>query len=390
MDEKGRGVNANEKNAITPRRRAVATMCLPLDYTVFRSLGALLDYWSPPVFSKSFVFCLCGTITSLASFAASGASLEELHAFRDKVEASYSKRTELLRRSTGAARMQFREVRPPADFAQENPGTPWEPRHDEWKTQWSQKGDKYRYDIRDMVEGEKDARAVYQLPYDMRVAADNESSLYYTGIHNEAYLDKRIERSCNILGLRRAFKPEYCYAGPELDVPYPEGMKAILGRSDGSDIVLSDVDYQGRRCVKWSYYRKYENRPRLVEVHFIFDPAQAYSLVHAEELSNVDCIREKRELVMELVYAYDAKYALDPSTGAWLATWVKMRGDYPVGEEEMEIFFDDIKVGVDVPDSTFTFEGLGVPAGAKVYDMRQDQVNPTISYYEQPAPAETR
>ena len=54
--------------------------------------------------------------------------------------------------------------------------------------------------------------------------------------------------------------------------------------------------------------------------------------------------------------------------------------------ERLTATFHNTKVGVEIPDETFTFEGLGVPKGTKVYDKRFGET--VESYYHEPSKSE--
>jgi len=72
---------------------------------------------------------------------------------------------------------------------------------------------------------------------------------------------------------------------------------------------------------------------------------------------------------LRLLESYEATYEeADGHKGIWLINGIEIRDNQSPTAEILTADFREIKVGVDVPDEMFTFEGLGVPPGTKIAD----------------------
>lgn len=106
-------------------------------------------------------------------------------------------------------------------------------------------------------------------------------------------------------------------------------------------------------------------------------PKMAYSLVKARGWCG--SIRQ----AYFLLESYDASYEQSSThPGIWvLKTLDYMSNQAPnMGSEVLKATFRDTRIGVEIPEEMFTFDGLGVPLGTVVYDKSRGGKYPSPRY----------
>ncbi len=328
----------------------------------------------------------------VAAGRSSAAGLADLQSLQQNAERSYKERAELLLHSHGNAVMEWKTTAGARVARDGSAPPPFKPKVGVWTTQWWSSGEKYRYDVESgqPVPGMEESWA-FRAPYNIRLAADKESSLYYFPINNKAYCGDAIKRMGNPWGLHRSFQIEYCYDAGLSPLGYLDLLSEMVANYKGDNVKITEETIHDLPCQKVTYTKRWPNEGRrLDEIVMWLNPATGYSLVKMTRSTNALSIAFKEpELKMELSQSYEAAY--EQKQGVFLLKWVKMAMFDPIqGGEDLTITFDETEIGVDVPDATFTFDGLGVPQGAKVTDRRLNRKAPTISYYKEPPKEDTK
>jgi hypothetical protein len=322
------------------------------------------------------------------------AGKEEMQQLLGKIQAAYNERAQLLEHSQGSVSAEFIYDSPSSSFTESNPGKSFIPRAGKWNTGWFQNGVKYRYDTEgDFDENNPQPDSVFTVKKSIRKACDGESSLAYNLPTNTATLAKPFRRYGNPFGLESTFRIDYCYDGnfpsrsesdKTLHRDYATLLQNLIEHPDKSNVQITEEECKGLKCEKVTSIATWSDSPRRSQLYLWFAPSMGYSLLRYEHYSNADHL-EDASPQMELRRSYDAEY--EESTthhGVWLLKQLAMtQNESTVGSEQLTLKFSDVKIGVDIPDETFTFEGLGVPTGAKIYDSRVDEANPILSYYKQ-------
>ena len=298
---------------------------------------------------------------------------------REAMNAAYEARDELLQRSRGTARLFISREAGVADLAgkieqemEESLGLDAEGfricGQGNWTTVWQQSGSRRRYDmsIPAPLEAEPDRRP-FLVPTDIRIAVDQEKGIYYSLPEKTAYINKPPSPAVNPYDLTSYFRIERLYQFSGADFP------TVLDRWDEAGVVPElSWDLIGQtQCVRLFLNHEQEltdGRRTHSELELWVAPSQSYSPLKAVLRTNWAGKKDR----LSVLESYEAAYKESEAfAGIWLLENVRIvdnhgrQGDL---SETLEADFEDVEVGVDVPDETFTFEGLGVPPGTPILD----------------------
>jgi hypothetical protein len=291
------------------------------------------------------------------------------------IQAAYQARSDLLSNSTGTANIILEKMRFSAgagrkleeEFSKElgidmenirftGKGT--------WTTTWYKKNIKNRYDINVPPPEEKDyERRPLLIQKNMRVAVDPEKGIYYDELHKEAYINRPPAQAGNPAHLLDHFDISRLYQFNSKELP---DLLAVWAKAKVQPQCSEDQIGQ-TRCIKleFSYERvNSSGKKRKSRLELWVAPEMSYSLVKAQLFGNKRSPGEEPVLIE----SYEATYQESAFKGIWLLKDVVIVDEQGPLHEKLTATFHNTKVGVEIPDETFTFEGLGVPPGTKVYD----------------------
>jgi len=292
------------------------------------------------------------------------------------VDAAYEARSELLYNANGVAEMYYythpaskedfndfkKEVSEQFGFGNEftNNGEA------QWTTTWYTKGDKKRFDV---VSPEPNQPRPLIVKTGKRVATDKEKSIHYDVIHKEAYINRPLTVYANPFGQYKSFDIHQLYRFNRQTIP--ELLYRWFEKKRKSEITRSIIPEKVGQidCMKIycdAVYKYPSGRKDKMRLTLWLAPKMSYSLVKARIWNNAPN-RHSNEL--SLLESYDASYEESSEhPGIWLLKSLKYIDNQRSENETLEAVFRDTKVGIEIPDETFTFDGLGVPAGTVVYD----------------------
>ena len=253
-----------------------------------------------------------------------------------------------------------------------------------WTVDWYNKGPKKRYDM--LVE--KDQKSAKDqppllLPQNKRIATDGAKGIHYNVLTNEAYINKpsiRTDNPANLINYFRIERLYRCTLGtlPEMLNRYDEHLREPAVYREKAD---------GHYCIKLEYTTEGDlssGKKYKTSVAFWVSPQMSYALVKAEFRSSKRTGGGEPPLVEGYYASYEES---DKFRGIWLLKDVRMIcNDGPL-REKLTASVTDTELGIEIPDSTFTFEGLEVPAGTSVHDRTQGRRRPVIYSYR---PGEAR
>jgi len=313
--------------------------------------------------------------------------LPEYADLKAAIEAAYAKRDALLANSKGKARLTL-EKQGHSEQAVErlqerirgelhiDPSKVALLGRADWTVEWYNKGAKKRYDML-VKEAEQPAGAErLLLPEHKRIATDGKQGIHYNVGRGEAYINKPPSPRDNPTNLSDYFRIDRLYRpGP---ATLPEGLNRW--QENGRVPTVSRERVEGHDCLKVKFTeggdlsngKKYEK-----SLAFWVVPKMSYSLIKMEFRSS----RRTGGGEPPLMDGYYASYEeSDKFQGIWLLKNVTMVYNLGPLRKKLTAHLWDTEIGVDIPESTFTFEGLGVPAGTLVYDKTQGS-RPVITRY---------
>jgi hypothetical protein len=225
-----------------------------------------------------------------------------------------------------------------------------------WTTEWYQKGSKRRYDIDVPYSSQKDlTRRPFLIREKMRIAVDPEKSIYYDTLNGHAYINQPPLAATNPLNLQRNFDISRLYKFNNCELPQ---LLSAIDRLDKSEWQYKLIEDQiGQiRCIKLDFMVK-------KKAHYMLwvAPELSYSLVKGQLFLN-------KGGVEQLAESYEAKYQKSASDGVWLLKDVTIEDYQGPFSEKLEVKLFNTEIGIEIPDETFTFKGLGVPLGTKIFD----------------------
>ena len=199
----------------------------------------------------------------------------------------------------------------------------------------------------------------------LRIAADPEKGIHYNVTRNEAYINKPPSPRDNPTNLSNYFRIGRLYRQGQLGT-----MLETLNRlqEDGRELTVSREKVEGHECLKVKFTeggdlsngKKYEK-----SLAYWVAPKMSYAVIRMEFRSS----RRTGGGEPPVVEGYYASYEeSDKFQGIWLLKQVTLVDNQGPVNEKLTASLSETEIGVDIPDSTFTFEGLGVPPGTRVYD----------------------
>jgi len=304
---------------------------------------------------------------------------------KEAIRSNYQARMELLENSSGAAEM-FLEIR-----------RSWLTKEGErrrglkkaiWNTTWYVEGEKHRYDITIPAQEENNLYASQLVrPERVRAMVYPDRRVCYKVNENEVVIDKYLRTVGNPLGLSRFFDIRRLYKFNSRDYV----LDSLTRWETKVEPEISEEMIGQIRCIKIMFDLEKANNWGRVEkwlLEFWLAPEQAYSLIKGQVLNNTGM--EGTEL--KLLEGYEGRYRESKeSDGVWLLEEVTITYNHipnfgwerwkPGDGEKLKVKFVDKKVGVDIPEETFTLEALGIPDGTKVTDKLPGRLPREYIYY---------
>ena len=304
---------------------------------------------------------------------------------KEAIRSNYQARMELLENSSGAAEM-FLEIR-----------RSWLTKEGErrrglkkaiWNTTWYVEGEKHRYDITIPAQEENNLYASQLVrPERVRAMVYPDRRVCYKVNENEVVIDKYLRTVGNPLGLSRFFEIRRLYKFNSRDYV----LDSLTRWETKVEPEISEEMIGQIRCIKIMFDLEKANNWGRVEkwlLEFWLAPEQAYSLIKGQVLNNTGM--EGTEL--KLLEGYEGRYRESKeSDGVWLLEEVTITYNHipnfgwerwkPGDGEKLKVKFVDKKVGVDIPEETFTLEALGIPDGTKVTDKLPGRLPREYIYY---------
>ncbi len=319
------------------------------------------------------IICLSGNITFAAT-----SHVPDYSEVVAVVEAAYEARSELLRNSTGtadlvikkwdgipgAAETIMRDVSPRLGVSPTNIRLTGE---GNVTTSYYQKGTRRRYDVYVPYSADYDGTQKPLItPRDMRIAVDPEKGIYYDVKKKRAYINLPPISAINPANLINNFRIGKLYEFNYTSVP--SLLKKFEDKGVQPNISAERIGQVS--CVKLEF--TIEETARFI---LWFAPEQSYSLIKGQ----LYLTKHNEE---QLAESYDATYQCPDVPGIWVLETVTILNKQGRIHEQLSAKFRDTRIGVELPDKVFTFEGLGVPKGTKLYDKR---FSPEVqSYYGGP------
>ena len=308
------------------------------------------------------------------------------------IESSHSLRKELLDHSTGHAflTLQNEKLAPEEkEKMMQQIGTSFKGKlrpysgHGEWSVDWYNKGTTKRYDMQSDNSSDKNSDN-FAGSFNRRVVATPENAIYYNVKSKEAYINKPPQLAINAAALIRNFDLDRLY-NPSVRGSFPDYL-SNLETQDLTRTVETEV-VNSKECLKIEFRsNRKEVDPKLGWiprnlVQFWVCPEMSYSLVKYRNQHNSFLRLSEDKLV--LWESYDAEYEESKEhPGVWILKSMSRYEGSIMSKGILTCEFKDVKVGVDLPQEMFTFDGLGVLPGTKVYDMTKDNKEPPFYYYK--------
>lgn len=301
----------------------------------------------------------------------------------EKIEVSYKYRADLLRKSTGNARLQVTRV-----ISQEmgrKLSLQMEAQNIEFRSfapkcgnimnvKWYSQGDYYRYD--EEIQKNGDLQVCKPL-LDTNIASNNNYSIYYNTIERKGYINNAFDSYPTLTGYIHLFDIQRCYGGS--DTPLYIALKTY----NQDDVLIQRENLNGLPHIHIIYkIRTNDNDEgdfRIFQIDVWLSELQNYAesriATHTEFYSNgsiFDVIDSDYRAEYEQSNEYPNVFIL------------KKLYQYKTQQfvEELWIEFSDVRLGIDLPVETFNFDGLGVPVGMPIFDKRNP--GPSTLYYYLP------
>jgi hypothetical protein len=306
------------------------------------------------------------------------------------VDAAYQARHDVLKNATGVVDISFhREPLTKEDrekYQKEmSEGLGVDGKHSGWggtvqtTTTWYTKGNRTRYDI--VSPKPTDPRPLL-IEGNRRVVTDPEKSISYDVLHREAYIDRPLRPYANPFGQLMRFDVHLLYR-----FHYQTVSELLYHRFE--EETPSERTYEITReklgpteCIRvycqLAYTHPSGEPGPAGRLELWLAPQMAYSLVKARTWS-----RRPWGWDYYLQGSYDASYEQSPThPGIWVLKTLDCVVNHAPedGSEILKATFTNTRVGVELPEETFTFDGLGVPPGTVVYDKSRGGTYPSPRY----------
>ena len=316
---------------------------------------------------RTIIFSLALALVVITGSTVIAQNVLDYNDIKTAINAAYSVRSDLLLNSRGTASFMLDRREPTTGMAKEieedmskklgiGPDSIRTIGKGGWITEWYQKGSKRRYDIDVPNSSPNDlTRRPFLIREKMRVAVDPEKSIYYDTLNGYAYINQPPVAATNPLNLQRNFDIRRLYKFNNCELPQLLSAIDRLDKSEWQYKLIEDKVEQ-IRCIKLDFAVK-------KKAHYILwvAPEFSYSLVKGQLFLN-------KGGVEQLAESYEATYQKSASEGVWLLKNVTVENNQGPFSEKLEVKLSNTEIGIEISDETFTFKGLGVPLGTKIYD----------------------
>ncbi len=207
-----------------------------------------------------------------------------------------------------------------------------------------------------------------------RIVYDEEQCIYYDVLDERGYINRPPDDAFGLTYISKRFDVRKLYAFVAREIPTLFENYKAKGKVPDE---LSEVEIDGVKC--WRFLYRYTKTEEGAVVHegavtLYFAPSLAYSLVKGDyetrRLMNGKMIRSDKD-------TFEATYKEDPDhPGIWTMRSSRttfegmMQGK--IRQERLGVEFHEIRLGTDIDDVEFTFDGMDVPLGTLVYDKRME------------------
>ncbi len=293
----------------------------------------------------------------------------------DKSEADYLRRVELLKHSTGTARMKVKRLggeKLAASVANQYRAIGKEPSElcttagNTMEVHWHTKGENLRYDIQI---GKLDEMPLWEQETIKRIATNGKIKISHDLLNGKAYVKGDLNSTLNSsLGTLGNIAPDLdCFEVDQNDknsarLPF-DGMRTM--REKGVNVSLETVSIDGVDCVHALCLFPETNgdtEKKITEIWFAIPCNYAIKRVIGTRTFYINGLAGH-----ELRETYDATYERSKE---YPDLWILKSLHQYAHEMEQTKDFENVHLGVDVPDITFNFEGIGVPQGTPIFDRR--------------------
>ena len=305
-------------------------------------------------------------------------------------EAGYKRRDELLRKSTGRARVKVLRTgtdKLPAEFERLMRSAPYDANNlagtkgNAMEVRWYASNEYYRYDT-DITS--LDGVTPWGAMGVLHIATSKDVGIYYNPGDKRAYINQPPIHSIGLVNYFEFFDIHQLYR-VDYRQSFWEGIRdamSKLGRQivafvpqerNGVDCIyvglspatLSGGDGKRRHEVNTEYW--FANLPDL--------PVLSMTSLIAHFDGDKQTGRNAWEY--SATYTQSSEY---PDVS--ILRTLHQRQEDNISFQELTCEFEDVHVGVDVPDMTFNYEGMGVPPGTEICDRRA--AGPTKFYHYLP------
>lgn len=293
----------------------------------------------------------------------------------DSVQTNAERRADLLRNSSGTCTLRLqREVgedRPVEKIPFSTDNFQFAPEHTA-QVSWMQRGDALRFDIK--IPEAPTPSAVWSPfpPQNTRTLLDGHRSVTYDVSADSVIVDKQPSASVNPIAILYRFEPNllYRFRGDALHQRLKNyqslGWTPNISEQKQGDTRLLTVEFNWKRG---DHGRDREGRDR-----YTFAPDKGYALVEGSFMSR-HFYDGKIGTSFE---GYDATYKESPEQkGVWLLSHLRHLTDTFGTLDSVDISFDETRIGVQIPESNFTTESLGVKDRTPTLDRRIPSVGTT-------------
>lgn len=234
---------------------------------------------------------------------------------------------------------------------------------------WKCRDNTVRYDLY-IAAQEKDPD---QFPNkNTRVVYDEEQCIYYDVLDERAYVNRPPIDAVGLTYISKRFDVRKLYAFAYEDIP--TRFEHYIAKGKLPDEV-GEVEIDGVQCWRFLYRHTKTKEGEVVHegvVTLYFAPSLGYSLVKGDGESRR---RIEGKMVRFAKETFAATYEEDlENPGTWcirrVDTTVEAELQGKIRQERLGVEFHEIRLGTDIDDVEFTFEGMDVPLGTLVYDKR--------------------
>ncbi len=311
------------------------------------------------------ILSLAGMNVSIAAQEAD-ADPRSVKAVLEEIKAGHERNVASIQSGTGTALVDYERLRAP-DPRPEAAGRPRSKSGAKRRIHWHVSGDQRRTDI-ESLELADGVEAIYKKPVYGKLAWSPEGSTY-AGYSADGRLEKvslHHPISFDIWGSEdAAFHFEPLAMFHPIGISLPRSLEMILEDAAPLDITVHREDGQ--------YVVETLSADGRTAWTLVIDPAQGYGITRLESWRDGEQFTDLR---MEYASSDGVFY---PSKIRYTRTEPPLHDPFDPSTEPtvtLVILFTDTRLNVPVPDETFTLEGMGVPEGTEVVDLRRSRKRP--------------